>query len=311
VHILILGAGALGSLWGARLSLTDARVSLLSTNREHIQAIRQRGLIVEELDGSTPCYPVDAHDHPRSLGGVPDLVLVVVKTYSIDHAVSGIIGHCGPGTLFLTLQNGIGNWERIARLVGKESVLVGTTSQGSAMIEPGRVRHGGNGPTFLGEPQGPPSPRVQSLVELFQRAGFKTEARDRMEQLIWEKLHANVGINAITALTGIRNGFIAETPVAGELCRAAVEEAMLVARARGFEIAADMVERVLAIAQATARNRSSMGQDVDRRKQTEIDAINGAIVAFGEQVHVSTPVNRTLTQLVKTLEASYLKDRGQ
>jgi 2-dehydropantoate 2-reductase len=308
MHILILGAGAMGSLLGARLSQTDARVSLLSTNTEHIQAIRQGGLVVEELDGATQCYAVPAYDNPPALEEAPDLVLVAVKTYSIDTAVSGIIEHCSSTTQFLTLQNGIGNWERIAHLVGKESVMVGTTAQGSTFVAPGRVRHGGNGPTFLGEPQGPPTPRIRSVVELFHRAGLKAEARDHMEQLIWEKLHANIGINAITALTGIRNGFIAATAVARDLCRAAVEEAMLVARARGFEIGEDMVERVLAIAQATARNRSSMGQDVDYRKQTEIDAINGAIVAFGEQAHIPTPVNRTLTQLVKTLEASYLVD---
>ena len=308
MHLLILGAGALGTLLGARLSKTDARVSFLSTNTDHIQAIRQGGLVIEELDGSTQHYAVPAYDDPRSIEEAPDLVLVVVKTYSIEAAVSGIIEQCSPNTLFLTLQNGIGNWERIAHLVGRQSVLVGTTAQGSTLVAPGRVRHGGNGPTFIGEPQGPPTPRIESVVELFHRAGLKAEARDRMEQLIWEKLHVNVGINAITALTGIRNGFIAATAVARELCRAAVEEAMLVARAKGFEISEDMVERVLAIAQATARNRSSMGQDVDYRKQTEIDAINGAIVAFGEQAHIPTPVNRTLTQLVKTLEASYLVD---
>jgi|WetSurMetagenome_2_1015567.scaffolds.fasta_scaffold14849_1 2-dehydropantoate 2-reductase len=311
MHILILGAGALGSLLGARLSQTEAKVSLLSTNRAHIAAIHREGLAVEELDGTTPHYPVAAYDRPGSIEAAPDLVLVVVKTYSIEDALSGILKQCGSETLFLTLQNGIGNWERIASLVGKESVLVGTTAQGSTLVKPGRVRHGGNGPTFIGEPQGTPSPRVRSVVELFLRAGFNTEASDRMEQLIWEKLHANVGINAVTALTGIRNGFIAETAVARELCRAAVEEAMLVARASGFEIGGDMFEHVLAIARATARNRSSMGQDVDRRKRTEIDAINGAIVAFGEKAHIPTPVNRTLTQLVKTLEASYLEGSGQ
>jgi len=308
MHLLILGAGALGTLLGARLSKTDARVSLLSTNTDHIQAIRQGGLVVEELDGSTQHYAVPAYDDTRSIEAAPDLVLVAVKTYSIEEAVAGIFEHCRPDTLFLTLQNGIGNRERIAHLVGKESVLVGTTAQGSTFVAPGRVRHGGNGPTFMGEPQGPPTPRIKAVVELFHRAGFKAEARDRMEQLIWEKLHVNVGINAITALTGIRNGFIAATAVARELCRAAVEEAMLVARTKGFEISEDMVERVLAIAQATSRNRSSMGQDVDYRKRTEIDAINGAIVAFGEQAHIPTPVNRTLTQLVKILEASYLVD---
>jgi len=306
MHILILGAGAMGSLLGARLSQTEAKVSLLTTNKRHMQSIRQSGLIIEELDGSRQCYALSAYDTPLFLEETPDLVIVVVKTYDIENAVASVADHCNPNTIFLTLQNGIGNWERIARLVGRGLVLVGTTAQGSTLVEPGLIRHGGNGPTFIGEPQGPPSSRVLSVVDLFQRAGFKTEAREGMEHLIWEKLHANVGINGITALTGIRNGFIAETAVARELCTAAVKEAMLVARAKGFEIDPDMPERVLTIARSTAVNRSSMGQDVDRKKRTEIDAINGAIVTFGEQAHVPTPVNQTLTQLVKILEASYL-----
>ena len=161
MHILILGAGALGSLLGARLSQTEARVSLLTTNRRHIQAIRQSGLTVEELDGSTTmllCFQPMMIRH--SLEEAPDLVIVVVKTYSIEDAVSSILEHCNPKTSFLTLQNGIGNWERIARLVGRGSVLVGTTAQGATLVEPGRIRHGGNGPTYIGEPQGPPSARV-------------------------------------------------------------------------------------------------------------------------------------------------------
>jgi len=308
MHILILGAGALGSLLGARLSQADwVRISLLTTDRQHVLAIRQDGLTVEELDGSTRCYRLPAFDAPHTLEEAPDLVLVSVKTHSIEGAVSSVVDRCHAATLFLTLQNGIGNWERIARLVGEGSVLVGTTAQGATLLAPGRIRHGGNGPTYLGEPDGPPSPRVLAVVEKFRQAGLTAESREGMAQLIWEKLHVNVGINAITALTGIRNGFIAAMPVARELCRAAVEEAMRVARAKGFVMPEDMVERVLAIAQATAVNRSSMGQDVDHRKRTEIDAINGAIVALGEQLHLPTPVNQTLVQLVKILEDNYLE----
>jgi len=308
MHILILGAGALGSLLGARLSQADrVRISLLTTDRQHVLAIRQDGLTVEELDGSTRCYRLPAFDAPHALEEAPDLVLVSVKTHSIEGAVSSVVDRCHAATLFLTLQNGIGNWERIGRLVGEGSVLVGTTAQGATLLAPGRIRHGGNGPTYLGEPDGPPSPRVLAVVEKFRQAGLAAESREGMAQLIWEKLHVNVGINAITALTGIRNGFIAAMPVARELCRAAVEEAMRVARAKGFVMPEDMVERVLAIAQATAVNRSSMGQDVDHRKRTEIDAINGAIVALGEQLHLPTPVNQTLVRLVKILEANYLE----
>jgi len=127
-----------------------------------------------------------------------------------------------------------------------------------------------------------------------------------VEQLIWQKLIVNVGINAITGLTGIRNGFIAEMADASDLCSSAVEEAIIVAGACGHPIGLEMIERVISVARATSRNRSSMGQDVDKRKRTEIDAINGAIVRFGKQARIPTPVNQTLTSLVKILEENYL-----
>lgn len=305
MHVLILGAGALGSLVGARLAGAHADVTLLSTNRPHIEAIQKDGLIIEELDGSLNRMQLVACDDPGCLTRKADLIFVLVKSYGTLEAIGSIRECCHEGSVFLTLQNGVGNWQRIAEVVGQESVLVGSTAQGSTLLGPGRIRHGGNGPTYLGEPKGAPSPRVRRVLELFGKAGLEAYASDRMEQLIWEKLHINVGINAITALTGIRNGVIAQVDAAKDLSRDAVLEAMEVARRKGFAIPEDMVDRVLAVARATAVNRSSMGQDVDRRKRTEIDAINGAIVQYGQELGIDTPVNRTMTRLVKILEAGF------
>ncbi|MFZ2448233.1 MAG: 2-dehydropantoate 2-reductase [Syntrophobacteraceae bacterium] len=310
MNILILGAGAIGSLLGARLSRTEASVRLFSTNREHMEAIREKGLSIEELDGTVENFRLDTFCDLDHLPRNPDVVLVVVKTYDTEVAVSSILGLRFPSTIFLTLQNGIGNFEKIARIVGKDAVLAGSTAQGATLLEPGAIRHGGNGPTYLGEPGGLPTERVHRIVEVFRQAGFKADPSDSVERLIWEKLIVNVGINAITGLTGIRNGFIAEMREASELCASAVEEAVLVARAKGFPIGLEMVERVIGVARATARNRSSMGQDVDKRKRTEIDAINGAIVRFGQEAGIPTPVNQTLTRLVKTLEANYTVDQA-
>jgi 2-dehydropantoate 2-reductase len=310
VHVLILGAGALGSLLGTRLLRTDARLTLLSTNQEHMQAIAMRGLLLEELDGSPQRFRFAAAvSDPDDIRGAADVVLVTVKTYDTQSAISSVKGCCHGSTTFLTLQNGIGNGERIAEMVGPDAVLLGTTAQGATFLESGRIRHGGNGPTFIGEPAGPPTDRVHSLVELFSRAGLLTQASGEMEMLVWKKLLINVGINAITALTGIRNGVVADLEAARNLCRAAVEEAMLVARAKGIPVAADIDQQVLGVARATAQNRSSMGQDVDFGQRTEIEAINGAIVRFAEALGIPTPVNRTLTQLIQIVEAR--QDHGQ
>jgi 2-dehydropantoate 2-reductase len=304
MHVLILGAGALGSLFGARLLGTDARLTLLSTDQAHMRAIREQGLLVEELDGRLQSFAFpSAVDTPGLIRDPVDVVLVTVKAHDTQAAVSSVQARCRASTLFLTLQNGIGNGERIAQIVGPQAVLLGTTAQGATYVKPGRIRHGGNGPTFMGEAAGHPTDRVRALVELFSRAGLVAQESGEMEVLIWKKLLVNVGINAITALTGIRNGVIADLEAARNLCRAAVNEAAAVARAKDIPVATDIVEQVLAIARATAQNRSSMGQDVDFGKRTEIDAINGAIVRFGEDLAIDTPVNRTLTQLIQIVEA--------
>lgn len=305
MHILILGAGAIGSLLGARLSNTPAGIELLTIDREHVRAVRQHGLIIEELDGRSTVYNLPCNDDPAFIKEKADLVIVAVKTYATERALWSIDKCCKPSTLFLTLQNGIGNWERIAATVGRESVLVGVTAQGATLSTPGTVRHGGNGPTYLGEINGPSTSRVKAIAELFCKAGLETFTSDAIEDLIWEKLLINVGINAITALAGIRNGMIAEIKPARELCAAAVEEAVRVAGAKGLAIREDIVERVLSVAQATAVNRSSMGQDVDKRKQTEIDAINGAIVNFAAEFNIPTPINWTLTQLIRVVQEGY------
>lgn len=305
MNILIVGAGAIGSLIGARLSKTTSSVFLFSTDRMHMEAVREGGLSVEELDGQVNNYRLSACFEVDRLPPDPDLALVLVKSYATREALSLVRGVCSASTVFLTLQNGIGNWERIAEVVGKKAVLAGSTAQGSTLVGPGLIRHGGNGPTYIGEPGGPVSGRVERVVELFRQAGLATEPSEQVERLIWEKLIVNVGINAITALTGIRNGSIAQIEEAAGLCKSAVKEAIMVAGSKGFPMGADMVERVLSIARATARNRSSMGQDVDRQKRTEIEAINGAIVRFGREEGIATPVNETLRSLIKVLETQY------
>ncbi|MCE5261970.1 MAG: 2-dehydropantoate 2-reductase [Deltaproteobacteria bacterium] len=306
MNILVLGAGAIGSLLGARLSRTEASICLYSTNRRHMGTVARDGLFVEELDGSVSNFKLTTCFDPERMPWQPDVVLVVVKAYATETAVSSILHLCSASTIFLTLQNGIGNWERIAEIVGRRATLAGSTSQGATLVGSGRVRHGGNGPTFIGEPGESPGERVHDLLSLFRQAGLAAEPSEDVQKLIWEKLIVNVGINAITGLTGIRNGIIAEMRDASELCRCAVEEAIMIARYRGFPISYEMVDRVSVVARATARNRSSMAQDVDKKKKTEIDSINGAVVRLGREVGIRTPVNHALTCLVKIMENTYM-----
>ena len=147
--------------------------------------------------------------------------------------------------------------------------------------------------------------RARYFSEFFTQAGIQTAAVEDVHKVVWNKLLINVGINAITALTGITNGQVLDLEVTCEVSRNAVEEAMSVARALGIEVDPDVVDQVFKVAKNTAVNRSSMGQDVDNRRQTEISAINGYVVREADKLGLNVPVNRTLTALVETLQYHY------
>lgn len=306
MHVLIVGAGAMGCLFGARLTTAGAKVLLLDVDVSQVEAIRTSGLHLRELDGGETIFPLDASWDPVPWDPPADLVLVMVKSYATPQALQLVHPRSvGPRTLFLSLQNGMGNGEQLARLVGRNRVLVGVTAQGATKLGPGVIRHGGVGPTFFGSLSGTRPDEASDIVALFTAAGLETEYREDIQDLLWQKLCVNVGINAVTALCGIPNGAVVSMEPARRVCEAAVVEAVTVARAEGISLPEDMVERVLAVANATASNRSSMRQDVEGRRPTEIDAINGAVVRAAEKHGLSAPVNWTLTQLIKTKECTY------
>ncbi|SMC21499.1 ketopantoate reductase [Desulfacinum hydrothermale DSM 13146] len=305
-RVLVVGAGAMGCLLGARFFQAGAQVLLLDVDQAHVAAICERGLELQELNGDRRKVYLRASCVREDPGGPADLVLVMLKSYATARALDLVFPDAmGPQTLFLSLQNGLGNGEILAELVGREKVLVGVTAQGATKEGPGRIRHGGEGPTFFGALSGRRPDTVQAVLALFQEAGLEATYREDIQVLIWEKLLVNVGINAVTALCGIPNGAIADLEPARSVCEAAVREAAAVAQAEGIPVSEDGVHKVLTVARATAANRSSMRQDVEAGRRTEIDAINGAVVRLAGQHGLAVPVNWALTQLVKVKEQSY------
>jgi 2-dehydropantoate 2-reductase len=304
MKIVMLGAGAMGSLFGAMLSRCGkGDVWLLDIWEEHITQVKTHGLVVESEQGET-VFKVKATTNPGEVG-VADLIIVFVKAYVTREAVESNLSMVGPETVLVSLQNGLGNIETIESVVGGANFVGGVTAQGSTMVGPGRVRHGGKGPTYVGETNGKSTPKVKLVASLLGESGIPTEVSDDIERLIWEKLIVNVGINAVAAIAGVRNGELLKRDETRALMTMAVEEAERVARKKGVPVEENLVERVFEVCQATARNRCSMGQDVDNGRRTEIDFINGAIVREGKALGIPTPVNTTLTYLVKTLEAGF------
>ncbi len=303
MHILILGAGALGSLLGARLAPSEARVTLFSTNMQHIRAIQNNGLEIIELDQTLSRHHLQALYRVEQIESPPDLVLVLVKSYSTLQAIQTVLPVCSQDTLFLTLQNGIGNWETIARAIPKNNILAGITAQGATYLQPGKIRHGGDGATYIGEIASPAGARIQEIVRIFQQTPLEAQATDQTIKLLWRKLLINIGINALTGILKAPNGIIADSGPARETALNAVREGCLLASQLGLELDQEsMQQQVLDVARATSRNISSMHQDLLRGKPTEIEAINGALVQIAEEHNIPAPVNLTLANLVRVLE---------
>jgi len=303
VKIAVIGAGAMGSLFGALLAESGEDVRLYDIWEEHVKAINEKGLGIE-LDDKTRSVSVNATTDKRKIGKTDLAIIFVKSTQTADAAriASELTGNNG---FVLTLQNGMGNADIIGGVIDPGQIIAGTTSHGATMLGPGSIRHAGTGPTVIGMWSGIQKIGIQKIADAFNKAGIVTETVDDVRNVIWAKLLVNVGINAITALTGIKNGRILDLSVTKELSCAAVKEAMEVAKAQGVKVADNTVEHVFQVAEATGANRSSMGQDVDNKRQTEISAINGAVVREAKKIGVKVPVNQTLTALVETMQAHY------
>ena len=305
MKIAVVGAGAMGSLFGALLSEAGNDVWLYDVWPEHVQTITERGLHVER-EAKTRVVKLNATTNATDIGHA-ELIIFFVKSTQTRRASETARDLAGSDGSVLTLQNGMGNADIISEFIDPARIFAGTTSHGATLLEAGSIRHAGVGPTTIGtwaaSEKGFENARREA--EFLTRAGIDTDAVENVHSVVWNKLLINIGINAITALTGIKNGQLLDLECTRDISRAAVLEAMAVARALGVDVNDEAVEHVFNVAQATAINRSSMGQDIDNKRQTEISAINGYIVREANNLGIDAPVNQTLTALVETLQYHY------
>ena len=293
----------MGCLFGGLLTEAGVDVQLLDLWPEHVRALNEQGLSITR-DGEERVIRVQAFTDPAEIRKT-DLALIFVKHAQTREAAETAMRLLADRGYLLTLQNGMGNAEILAEVAGSGRVVCGTTAQGAMRLGPGRIQHSGVGKTIIGMWEQERQPIVDELAALFAGAKISTNVADDIRPVIWSKLFANVGINAVTALTNTLNGQLLDLDDTRDLVKAAVTEAMQVAASLHVKVAEDVLQEVFAIARATASNRSSMGQDVDRHRPTEIDAINGYIVRRAGELGLEVPVNQTLTALIKTMQQHY------
>jgi len=293
----------MGCLYGAYLSRV-ADVVLFDPWEEHVQAMRAEGLLLEELDGSRKRFQVAVTSDVSELGGA-DLALIFVKAHQTRWAAEVAKGALKPDGIALTLQNGVGNREVLAEVLGDGRAVQGVTAHGATLLGPGRIRHAGKGPMHIAfTPQN--EGQVREVAVALHEAGLEVHLLQDLDSLVWGKLVINVGINALTAILRVPNGRLVEVAPARQLMARAVREAVAVAEGLGIDLPyGDPVARTEEVCRATARNRSSMLADVFRGSPTEIDVINAVIVREGERLGLETPVNSALVSLIGAIEASY------
>jgi 2-dehydropantoate 2-reductase len=303
LNIAIFGVGAMGTLFGSQLS-SVANVILFGNWPQQVETLQQNGLIVTHPDGSQSQYPLNV---TNNLNDMPcaDVVLILVKSHQTARAARQAANILQPDGIAITIQNGLGNLEKLAETVGAERATLGITAQGATIMAPGHLRHAGEGPTHLAALPGREE-RMMVLVELFNIAGLKTTLVDNADSLVWGKLAINAGINPLTALFEVPNGRLAEDERYQGAMVTAANEVAAVAAAQGIQLPFDVSEQVVEVAQATAQNRSSMLQDMSRGASTEIEAISGAVVHAGQQFGVPTPVNKILLKAVRDKELGRL-----
>jgi len=296
----------MGSVIGGLLAKAGNEVILVDVWKQAVDVINTNGLKIEDKTGSVEIIKVRATDQPAAAGAM-DLVLVFVKCYHTESAVRNALPMIAPNTVVLSLQNGWGNGPRIAEIVGEEKLLIGVCYHSATVAGPGHVLHGGKGMTFMGELNGKMSERLARVAKTFTDAGIDVTTTPSVLKEIWSKLALNVCTLPTSALLRFYAPQLVQHEPMLDLMRSLLREVVAVANAQ--EIALDFDESWEAITGLLKRcapgAKSSMLQDVEKGRITEIDVINGAIIEAGHRLGIATPYNEAMVKLVKSLEGTF------
>ncbi len=294
--ILIVGTGALGVLFAARLAGAGQRVSMLGTWQEGITSVQKNGAWIVDANGNTSSFKVHATADPRECAGAKH-ALVLVKAWQTERAATQLAECLADDGLAVTLQNGIGNYETLAQILGTARVALGSTTTGATLVGAGLARAGGEGVVSIQR-----HPSLGPIEAMLLAARFNVHLVEDAQSLVWGKLVINAAINPLTALLRVPNGELLNRPSAREMMGKLAREVAEVAGAEQIKLPFDDPAAMVAeVARKTAANQSSMLQDVLRGAPTEIDAICGAVVRAGVKHGIATPSNLACWKLVRAL----------
>jgi len=306
LRIVVVGAGAMGSIFGAALQESGNDVSFVDANAEVARVINSSGLVIEDRDGGTKTHRIPASTDGALAQGVADLVLFLVKGFATAPAAELVGAMVGPTTIILTLQNGLGNADLLRQRFPANPLVVGNSLHSAAMIRPGVVQHTGVRETYVGPASDDWRPAAERTAAAFAGSRFEVHALGASEirEQIWSKFVLNCGSLPTLALTGLSTDEAAHHEGVMRLIDEVVRETCAIARAEAVEL--DQEERVTFSRDLISRagGKASMLQDVEGKRRTEIDTINGAAILFARKHGLPAPLNHAMFALVKGREAA-------
>ena len=307
MKIVVVGSGAIGSLYGAFLSrFEDTEVILVGRN-PHVSAIQTIGLKIKGILGDHT-FKMKAMQSASEVDNA-DLVIVTTKTYDTVTAAKSAKHLIDAGASILLIQNGLGTEELVAKALNTTKVLRATTCMGALRTSPGVVTATGCGLTEIGSRYAENYDLVERLSMMMKEVGFDVRTSENIEGVVWTKTLVNCGINPVGALTGLSNGDVYKNQALRGLIVRLVKEAVQVVEALGVELTTeDPVRYALGTAKATGDNINSMLQDLQAGKRTEIDAITGEVIRLAKQFGIETPSSDAVYALVKALESKNLEE---
>jgi len=303
MKICVLGAGALGSSIGGVLAEGGSDVYLIDQWPDHVNEINRRGLTLRE---GTIDRTVNVKARKDCTGiGHADLIIVLVKSFHTKEAIEGAGAIIGDNTMVMSIQNGLGNDETLAEVVGQERLIGAKTYVGGVLLGAGHVIAGTkNKVTYIGEFDGKITDRITKVADEFNKAGLLTTISTNIVGMTWDKLLINVATGALSGITKLTYGGLYKVKEIEECALAAVAETMAVAAASGVILSIKDPSQAWFMASDGLPDefKTSMLQSLEKKQKTEIDFINGAVVRWGEKYNIPTPVNKTIVALVKGIE---------
>lgn len=298
MKIVVVGPGAMGLLYGGYLSKHN-EVFMLGRNQENMNLINQNGIVIKENEGEAT-YRVHATTNPKDIGEA-DLVITFVKTYNTGHVLENYKEIIGDKTILMSLQNGLGNEQPLLNYAKPENIIVGNTNQGSSRNNAYSITHSGLGKTFLGVVCGE-AIRFKEIADNFTKCGFECELSDDVRKLIWNKLMINASSSVLSGVLQVPQGYVVENEYAWNIEKKLIEEICDVANADGYCFSKEeQIERLRNHLKNAPTGLTSIYHDIKNKRQTEVDVINGAVVAVAHRLNISVPTHEIMVNLVKAM----------